>query len=159
MMLMINPKKKLSTLWSMVGLKIFKDMPGSLCQGSVHACFECTIWLFPPQVKFPLCTLAEIPRTAAHCIEYAHLIKWDEVHSGEAFDPDDPEHINLTRELSCLVFKSYIVSHSEHHTGYCFHKCYYISYLCATILKIASGCSKTLSNYLTYIGINGEEIS
>ncbi|PRQ57032.1 putative THIF-type NAD/FAD binding, ubiquitin activating enzyme, alpha domain-containing protein [Rosa chinensis] len=93
MMLMINPKKKLSTLWSMVGLKVFKDMPGSLCQGSVHACFECTIWLFPPQVKFPLCTLAEIPRTAAHCIEYAHLIKWDEVHSGEAFDLDDPEHI------------------------------------------------------------------
>jgi ubiquitin-activating enzyme E1 C len=42
-------------------------------------CFECNIWLFPPQVKFPLCTLAETPRTAAHCIEYAHLIKWDEV--------------------------------------------------------------------------------
>ncbi|KAK9989430.1 hypothetical protein SO802_029669 [Lithocarpus litseifolius] len=55
--------------------------------------FECTIWLFPPQVKFPLCTLAETPRTAAHCIEYAHLIKWDEVHSGKTFDPDDPEHM------------------------------------------------------------------
>ena len=45
----------------------------------VTPCFECTIWLFPPQVKFPLCTLAETPRNAAHCIEYAHLIKWDEV--------------------------------------------------------------------------------
>lgn len=80
-------------------------------------CFECTIWLFPPQVKFPLCTLAETPRTAAHCIEYAHLIKWDEVnfliielycalfvcsinidtvwqvHSGKSFDPDNPEHM------------------------------------------------------------------
>ncbi|PIA30831.1 hypothetical protein AQUCO_05400140v1 [Aquilegia coerulea] len=86
-------------------------------------CFECTIWLFPPQVKFPLCTLAETPRTAAHCIEYAHLIKWDEVttkssfqfcfchsssacshmllimyilfqvHSGKSFDADDPEHM------------------------------------------------------------------
>ncbi|OAY67764.1 NEDD8-activating enzyme E1 catalytic subunit [Ananas comosus] len=56
-------------------------------------CFECNIWLFPPQVKFPLCTLAETPRTAAHCIEYAHLIKWDEVHSGKPFDADDPEHM------------------------------------------------------------------
>lgn len=31
-------------------------MPG------ITPCFDCTLWLFPPQVKFPLCTLAETPR-------------------------------------------------------------------------------------------------
>lgn len=25
-------------------------------------CFECTLWLFPPQVNYPMCTLAETPR-------------------------------------------------------------------------------------------------
>lgn len=28
-------------------------------------CFECTLWLFPPQTKFPLCTLSETPRYGA----------------------------------------------------------------------------------------------
>ena len=30
-------------------------------------CFECTLWLFPPQTKFPLCTLAETPRSGGYC--------------------------------------------------------------------------------------------
>ena len=31
----------------------------------VTPCFDCTLWLFPPQTKFPLCTLAETPRRAS----------------------------------------------------------------------------------------------
>lgn len=59
-------------------------------------CFECTLWLFPPQVKFPLCTLAETPRSPAHCIEYAHLILWGKVRD-EEFDSDKEEHMQWVR--------------------------------------------------------------
>lgn len=58
----------------------------------VSPCFDCTLWLFPPQVKFPLCTLAETPRSPAHCIEYAHLILWGRMHD-EEFDSDNEEHM------------------------------------------------------------------
>ncbi|KAK9161250.1 hypothetical protein Syun_007591 [Stephania yunnanensis] len=134
-------------------------MPG------VTPCFECTIWLFPPQVKFPLCTLAETPRTAAHCIEYAHLIKWDEVHGGKPFDADDPEHMQwvyseaakraelfgipgVTYSFTQGVVKNIIPAIASTNA--------IISAACTLeALKIASGCSKTMTNYLTYNGLEG----
>ncbi|KAF8079806.1 hypothetical protein N665_0999s0005 [Sinapis alba] len=131
----------------------------------VTPCFECTIWLFPPQVKFPLCTLAETPRNAAHCIEYAHLIKWPEVHGGKSFDPDEPEHMKwvydeaikraelfgipgVTYSLTQGVVKNIIPAIASTNA--------IISAACALeTLKIVSGCSKTLANYLTYNGGEG----
>jgi len=131
-------------------------------------CFECNIWLFPPQVKFPLCTLAETPRTPAHCIEYAHLIKWDEVHSGKTFDPDDPEHMQwvysealkraelfgingVNYSLTQGVVKNIIPAIASTNA--------IVSAACALeALKLVSGCSKTMSNYLTYNGLDGTHI-
>ncbi|XP_006644044.2 NEDD8-activating enzyme E1 catalytic subunit [Oryza brachyantha] len=132
-------------------------------------CFECNIWLFPPQVKFPLCTLAETPRTAAHCIEYAHLIKWNEVHPGKPFDADDAEHMQwiysealkraelfgisgVTYSFTQGVVKNIIPAIASTNA--------IVSAACALeALKLMSGCSKTVSNYLTYNGIVGTHIN
>ncbi|CAH9080601.1 unnamed protein product [Cuscuta europaea] len=131
----------------------------------VTPCFECTIWLFPPQEKFPLCTLAETPRTAAHCVEYAHLIKWDEVHSGKSFDADNPEHMQwvyseavkraelfgipgVTYSFTQGVVKNIVPAIASTNA--------IISAACALeTLKLVSGCSKSLSNHLTYNGVAG----
>jgi ubiquitin-activating enzyme E1 C len=132
-------------------------------------CFECNIWLFPPQVKFPLCTLAETPRTAAHCIEYAHLIKWNEVHPGKPFDADDAEHMQwiysealkraelfgisgVTYSFTQGVVKNIIPAIASTNA--------IVSAACALeALKLISGCSKTVSNYLTYNGLDGTHIN
>lgn len=162
-----NPKEE--TVKPMVdgGTEGFKGHARVIKPGTTP-CFECTIWLFPPQVKFPLCTLAETPRTAAHCIEYAHLIKWDEVHSSKTFDPDNPEHMQwvyteavkraelfgipgVTYSLTQGVVKNIIPAIASTNA--------IISAACTLeTLKIASDCSKTLSNYMTYNGVEGVHI-
>jgi ubiquitin-activating enzyme E1 C len=46
-----------------------------------------------PRITVPLCTLATIPRQPEHCIEWAHIIAWDEEKPFPKLDNDDPEHI------------------------------------------------------------------
>ncbi|XP_037794785.1 NEDD8-activating enzyme E1 catalytic subunit-like [Penaeus monodon] len=65
------------------------------------SCIECTLDLFPPQVNFPLCTIAHTPRLPEHCIEYVRILLWPKENPfGEdvAIDGDDPQHINWIYE-------------------------------------------------------------
>ncbi|XP_014668743.1 PREDICTED: LOW QUALITY PROTEIN: NEDD8-activating enzyme E1 catalytic subunit-like [Priapulus caudatus] len=60
------------------------------------ACIECTVDLYPPQVNFPMCTIAHTPRLPEHCIEYARILLWPKEQpfgDGVEIDDDDPEHV------------------------------------------------------------------
>ncbi|KAL0225634.1 hypothetical protein P9112_012958 [Eukaryota sp. TZLM1-RC] len=61
---------------------------------SVTPCMEC-IDLYPPQERFPICTLANRPRSPEHCIEYALFHVWPDKFPEQNFDVDNQEHVEL----------------------------------------------------------------
>ena len=60
---------------------------------TMSSCIECQLDMHAPRAAVPLCTLATIPRQPQHCIEWAHIIKWEEERKDIVLDTDDPEHI------------------------------------------------------------------
>lgn len=131
----------------------------------ITPCFNCTLWLFPPQTTFPLCTLAETPRSPVHCIEYAHLIQWGAQRPAEIFDADNPEHMKWIHEkaldrarafgiegvtftLAQGVVKNIVPAIASTNA--------IIAASCTLeVLKIVTMCSTGLNNYMMYVGSNG----
>ena len=149
----------LSTVKPLVdgGTEGFKGHARVIIPG-ITPCFACTMWLFPPQTKFPLCTLAETPRTPVHCIEYAHLIQWPKENSMVEFDTDNTEHLQwchknaveranqfgiqgVTFSLVQGVVKNIIPAIASTNA--------IIAASCATeVLKMATMCSAGMNNYM-----------
>ena len=95
-----------STLIPMIdgGTEGFKGNARVILPG-MTACIECTLDLFPPQINFPLCTIAHTPRLPEHCVEYVRMLLWDKENpftkEGEdpvAIDGDDPQHLTWIHE-------------------------------------------------------------
>ncbi|KAG8627383.1 hypothetical protein KVT40_004866 [Elsinoe batatas] len=61
---------------------------------TLTSCLECQLDMHAPRETVPLCTLATIPRQPQHCIEWAHIIAWEEERKDITLDTDDPEHIS-----------------------------------------------------------------
>jgi NEDD8-activating enzyme E1 len=61
---------------------------------SFTSCIECQLDMHAPRAAVPLCTIASIPRQPEHCIEWAHIIAWDQEKPFPKLDKDDPEHVS-----------------------------------------------------------------
>jgi len=129
------------------------------------ACFECTLDLFPPQQAVPLCTIAETPRNAAHCILYAHLIEAPKHFPDEKPDKDDPAYqgwvyqkaLERAQQFSISgvtlmhtqgVIKNIIPAIASTNAivaAACANECF----------KIVTNCAAYLNNNLMYIGGQG----
>ncbi|KAK3310692.1 uncharacterized protein B0T15DRAFT_519120 [Chaetomium strumarium] len=74
------------------GTEGFKGQARVVCP-TLTSCIECQLDMHAPRAAVPLCTLASIPRQPEHCIEWAHVIAWDQEKPFPKLDRDDPEHI------------------------------------------------------------------
>ncbi|KAL1132836.1 hypothetical protein AAG570_010788 [Ranatra chinensis] len=156
-----------STLIPMVdgGTEGFKGNARVILPG-ISACIECTLDLFPPQVTYPLCTIANTPRLPEHCIEYVKLIQWGKENPFDCpIDGDDPNHINwiyekaqerarqfniggLTFRLVHGVVKNIIPAVASTNAV--------IAASCATeVFKLASSCCLPLNNYMVFNDVDG----
>lgn len=138
----------------------------------ITACVECTIDLFPPQINFPLCTIAHTPRLPEHCVEYVRLLLWPKENpfniQGEdatAIDGDDPQHITwifekalerathygiqgVTYRLTQGVVKRIIPAVASTNAV--------IAATCAMeVFKLATSCANPLQNYMVFNDVYG----
>lgn len=118
-----------------------------------------------PRAAVPLCTLATIPRQPQHCIEWAHIIAWEEHRKNEILDTDDPEHITwlyqkalaraqefqipgVTYSLTQGVVKNIIPAIASTNA-------IMAASCCNEAFKIATSCNPYLVNYMMYSGDEG----
>lgn len=129
------------------------------------ACIECTMDLYPPQVTYPMCTLANTPRLPEHCIEYAKVVQWPQQRPDMKLDGDDPEHIKwlldrageraaqygisgVTYRLTQGVVKNIIPAVASTNAV--------IAAACANeAFKLATSCHPSLENYLMFSDTEG----
>ena len=129
---------------------------------TISSCIECQLDMHAPRAAVPLCTLATIPRQPQHCIEWAHIIAWDEHRKGETLDTDDPEHITwlyqkalaradefkipgVTYSLTQGVVKNIIPAIASTNA-------IVAASCCSEALKIVTSCNPYLNNYMMYTG-------
>uniref|UniRef100_A0A3Q2E522 NEDD8-activating enzyme E1 catalytic subunit n=1 Tax=Cyprinodon variegatus TaxID=28743 RepID=A0A3Q2E522_CYPVA len=138
------------------------------------ACIDCTLELYPPQINFPMCTIATMPRLPEHCIEYVRILLWPkEMPFGDAIalDGDDPEHIQWVFQRSLeraaefsITGVTYRLTQGEHKTAHLLPVCVLTTLFsafcdaaaCATeVFKLATSAYVPLCNYMVFNDVDG----
>ena len=127
------------------------------------ACVDCTLDLYPPQVTYPLCTIAHTPRLPEHCIEYARILLWPQegpFGADVTIDGDDPEHVNWIYSKALSRAKEYRISGVTYRLTQGVIKNIIpavastnavIASICANeVFKIATSCCLPLNNYVMF---------
>ncbi|CAF0867338.1 unnamed protein product [Didymodactylos carnosus] len=79
----------------------------------ITACIECNLDLFPPQVAYPMCTLANQPRLPEHCVEWVTVLHWKEHNpfgKDVRIDGDSVQHIQWIYERALERAKTYKIT-------------------------------------------------
>ena len=133
---------------------------------SLTSCIECQLSMHAPRAAVPLCTLATIPRQPQHCIEWAHIVAWEQHRKDDTLDTDNPEHITwlyttalkraqefnipgVTYSLTQGVVKNIIPAIASTNA-------IIAASCCNEALKIATSCAPFLDNYMMYTGDSNE---
>ncbi|XP_077863477.1 NEDD8-activating enzyme E1 catalytic subunit-like isoform X2 [Saccoglossus kowalevskii] len=149
------------------GTEGFKGSARVILPG-LTACIECTLDLYPPQVVFPMCTIAHTPRLPEHCIEYAKVLVWPQEHPfGEniPIDGDDPAHIQWIFDKALERAKHYNIQGVTYRLtqGVVKHIIPAVASTNAVIaaacvteaFKLATSCCMPLNNYMVFNDIDG----
>eukprot|EP00386_Alphamonas_edax_P009875 GDKI01032309.1.p1 GENE.GDKI01032309.1~~GDKI01032309.1.p1 ORF type:complete len:451 (-),score=144.27 GDKI01032309.1:193-1545(-) len=132
---------------------------------TVTSCFECSLDSFPPQVNFPMCTIAETPRLPEHCIEYALVVLWEKEFKDKKPDSDSPEDMQwiyqraaeradqfkipgVTYSLTLGVVKRIIPAVASTNA-------FIAASLCSEAVKMCTYSGPALNSYMMYMGHNG----
>lgn len=134
----------------------------------VSACVECTLGLYPPQVNFPLCTIAHTPRLPEHCIEYVRVLLWPKENPWgptTAIDSDDPAHLNWILKQAEIRAAEFNISGVDYRLTQGVVKRIIpavastnavIAATCATeVFKLATRAAPPLDNYLVFNDSDG----
>lgn len=157
----------MSTLIPMIdgGTEGFKGSARVVLPG-ITACIECTLDLYPPQVTYPLCTIANTPRLPEHCIEYVKVIQWEKENPfGAALDGDDPTHVSWVYEKSQERANSFSITGLSYRLVQGVLKNIIpavastnavIAAVCTTeVFKLATSCYEYLNNNLLFNDVDG----